>query len=128
MREKRFLNNTKIPLIIHQTWKSLASSTWTDLVRNSVNEWLEVAEGGGRPETPSTAYILWDDQGVDEFLKVYEASSWKAIETLPYDVEKADVFRVAVLKWFGGVVSIVRGFFLRIQLTHQSTQTSTRSH
>ena len=105
MRKDRFLSNTKIPLIVHQTWKSLDSHTWSDLVRQSVNEWLEVAVGGGRPETPATAYIMWDDQGVEEFMRVYENSSWSAIDMMPYKVEKADVFRVAVLKWFGGVVS-----------------------
>jgi mannosyltransferase OCH1-like enzyme len=105
MRKDRFLFNTKIPLIIHQTWKSLDSSTWSALVRESVNEWLEVAAGDGSPEAPPAAYIMWDDGGVEEFMKVYENSSWSAIDMMPYKVEKADVFRVAVLKWFGGIVS-----------------------
>jgi mannosyltransferase OCH1-like enzyme len=48
---------------------------------------------------------MWDDGGVEEFMKVYENSSWSAIDMMPYKVEKADVFRVAVLKWFGGIVS-----------------------
>jgi hypothetical protein len=105
MRKDQFLSNTKIPLIIHQTWKNFDSSTWSDIVRLSVNEWLEAAVGGPTPETPPTAYIMWDDQGVEEFMKVYENSSWSAIDMMPYKVERADVFRVAVLKWFGGVVS-----------------------
>jgi mannosyltransferase OCH1-like enzyme len=108
MRKDRFLTNTKIPLIIHQTWKNLDSSTWSDVVRLSVNEWLEAAVGGQNPETPPAAYIMWDDKGVEEFMKVYENSSWSAIDMMPYKVEKADVFRVAVLKWFGGVVSLCR--------------------
>lgn len=106
LRKDRFLANTKIPLIIHQTWKNFESDTWSELVRESVNEWLEVAVGGDSPETPPAAYIMWDDNGVEEFMKVYENSSWSAIDMMPYKVEKADVFRVAVLKWFGGVVSI----------------------
>lgn len=108
MRKDRFLTNTKIPLIIHQTWKSLDSSTWSDIVRLCVNRWLEVAVGGQNPDTPPTAYIMWDDKGVEEFMKVYENSSWSAIDMMPYKVERADVFRVAVLKWFGGVVSVCR--------------------
>jgi mannosyltransferase OCH1-like enzyme len=108
VRKDRFLTNTKIPLIIHQTWKNFDSSTWSDVVRLSVNEWLEVAVGGQHPEMPPTAYIMWDDQGVEEFMKVYENSSWSAIDMMPYKVERADVFRVAVLKWFGGVVSVCR--------------------
>jgi hypothetical protein len=127
MRKDRFLSNTKIPLIIHQTWKSLDSHTWSDLVRESVNQWLEVAVGGDGPETPPAAYIMWDDKGVEEFMKVYENSSWTAIQMMPYKVERADVFRVAVLKWFGGVVSIGEVGFVLISLTHGSMQTLTRS-
>jgi mannosyltransferase OCH1-like enzyme len=106
IRKDRFLCNTKIPLIIHQTWKSLHSHTWSALIQESVNKWLEVAVGGGSPETPPAAYIMWDDDGVEEFMKVYENSSWGAIDMMPYKVERADIFRVAVLKWFGGVVSV----------------------
>jgi hypothetical protein len=53
---------------------------------------------------------MWDDNGVEEFMKVYENSSWSAINMMPYKVERADVFRVAVLKWFGGVVSVERSW------------------
>jgi mannosyltransferase OCH1-like enzyme len=127
MRQDLFLSNTKIPLIIHQTWKGLDSRTWSDLVRQSVNRWLEVAVGGTGLEAPPTAYIMWDDTGVEEFMKVYENSSWSAIEMMPYKVERADVFRVAVLKWFGGVVSIDEIDSLLIPLTYDSMQTSIRS-
>lgn len=51
---------------------------------------------------------MWDDDGVEEFMKVYENSSWAAIDMMPYKVERADIFRVAVLKWFGGIVSMTK--------------------
>lgn len=127
MRKDRFLANTKIPLIIHQTWKSLDSHTWSDLVRESVNKWLEVAVGGNGPEAPPASYIMWDDEGVEEFMRTYENSSWAAIEMMPYKVERADVFRVAVLKWFGGVVSVNGMVGLPIRLTRDSMPMWTRS-
>lgn len=92
MRKDRFLSNTKIPLIIHQTWKSLDSNTWSALIRESVNKWLEAAVGGDSPETPPAAYIIWDDKGVEEFMKIYENLSWSAIDMMPYKMKRADVF------------------------------------
>jgi hypothetical protein len=127
MRKDRFLSNTGIPLVVHQTWNGLGSHTWSALVRKSVNRWLEAAVGGDSPETPPAAYIMWDDKSGEEFMKIYENSSWSAIDMMPYKVERTDVFRVAVLKWFNGVVSVDEvGFVVHI-LTGCSMQTSTRS-
>ena len=52
------------------------------------------------------AWFLWDDDGIDELMKMYEAPLYDDFQRLPYPVEKADVLRVVVLKWFGGVVSL----------------------
>ena len=53
------------------------------------------------------AYILWDDNGVDALMKHYEPYLWDLFQNLPYPVEKADTFRVAVLRWFGGIYADV---------------------
>jgi len=50
------------------------------------------------------SYIFWDDEGIAKFFALYEPKLAKIAAQLPYPVEKADIFRVAVLKWFGGVV------------------------
>jgi mannosyltransferase OCH1-like enzyme len=51
------------------------------------------------------AWLMWDDDGVDALVQKYEPGMYQAFSALPYPVEKADAFRVLVLKWFGGVVS-----------------------
>ena len=105
LRDERFMNNSKIPLVAHQTWKNLNSSTWPKIVQESVDGWLDSATGESDPSNPEMAYILWDDEGIDSLMNHYEPSLWKAFHGLPYGVEKADTFRVAVLRWFGGIVS-----------------------
>lgn len=104
MRRGYFLQNSKIPLILHQTWKSSDSRTWTQLARNGAEAWLRIATGIRDPELPKMAYIFWDDKAVDALIELYEKNLWTVFQDIPQPVEKADIFRVAVLKWFGGVV------------------------
>ena len=51
------------------------------------------------------AWLMWDDAGVDALVQKYEPDMYQAFSALPYPVEKADAFRILVLKWSGGVVS-----------------------
>lgn len=106
MRRNLYLQNTKIPLIVHQTWKDVDAASWSSGARDSVEAWLKVATGETYPELPKMAYILWDDSAVDALIELYEPEMWPEFQKLPRPVEKADIFRVAVLKWFGGVVSL----------------------
>lgn len=105
LRDHRYLNNSGIPLIVHQTWKTPDTSGWPDIVKDSVEGWLEAATGRAGPLVPQMAYFFWADEGIDQFITRYEPQLWNAFNGLPYNVEKADAFRVAVLKWFGGIVS-----------------------
>lgn len=100
------MNNSGIPLILHQTWRDLRPKTWNGVFRNSVEAWLQIAVGDGTPERPETAFFLWDDEAIRRLIKTYEPSLYEGFNRLPYPVEKSDVFRIVVLKWFGGVVSI----------------------
>jgi len=106
LRRKLFINGTNIPLIVHQTWKDCDSDTWTDRLRVSAESWLEAATGESTTtfDKPRMSYIFWDDEGIAKFFALYEPKLAKIAAQLPYPVEKADIFRVAVLKWFGGVV------------------------
>ena len=61
--------------------------------------------GQGDANRTEMAYILWDDRGIELMMQNYEPLLWPSFEKLPYFVEKADTFRVAVLRWFGGIVS-----------------------
>lgn len=101
LRQQKFLDNSRIPLIVHQTWRTFDAQTWPGVIRESVEEWIEASV---EDETTGMAWILWDDEGIDALMKKYEAEMYDEFLSLPYPVEKADMFRVVVLKWFGGVV------------------------
>lgn len=51
------------------------------------------------------AYFFWEDAGINRMVTQFEPGFLKHFTTLPSNVERADVFRVLVLKWFGGIVS-----------------------
>lgn len=105
MRRGHYLRNSKIPLIVHQTWKNSDSRTWNQLARDGAEAWLQLVTGVRHPDLPKMVYIFWDDKAVNELIALYEPELWPMFAGLPHAVEKADIFRVAVVKWFGGVVS-----------------------
>ena len=96
-----FAEHSRIPLIAHQTWRSLKSSSWPETVQASVDSWLTAATTGS-VANPKMAYIMWDDEGLDQLMEKYEPQMWELFQQLPHPVEKADTFRVTVLRWFGG--------------------------
>jgi hypothetical protein len=101
-----FMNNSRIPLLVHQTSRSANPKTWSSVIRNCVERWVSAATASNDPPAAEMAWFMWDDDGVDALVEKYENDMYPKFATLPYPVEKADVFRVLVLKWFGGVVSI----------------------
>ncbi|KAK9368821.1 hypothetical protein V1509DRAFT_621561 [Lipomyces kononenkoae] len=103
--QSRYIKNSSIPLILHQSWYSMAPAFWPPLVRDYVESWLAVCAGGDIRNRDEMAYIIWDNIGMDIFVKDYEAAIWESYTALPMAVEQVDVFRVAVLRWFGGVYS-----------------------
>ena len=107
LANRAFINNSLIPLIVHQTWRSLATGTWPRPVQECVEQWVSFATGqpSGRDQK-NMAWFIWDDNGVYSFIAKYEADFHPLFTSLPYPVEKSDVFRVLVLKWFGGIVSL----------------------
>ena len=56
--------------------------------------------GGG-----NTAYFLWDDSGIAQFMRRFEPELESQFYALPNNVERSDVFRILVSKWIGGIVS-----------------------
>lgn len=51
------------------------------------------------------AYFLWDDQGVLSLVKELESPLADDFTNVFSPVEKVDIFRIMVCKWFGGIVS-----------------------
>ncbi len=116
MLEGTFLKHSRIPLITHQTWRTLETESWNDIIRESVEQWIEVAMGDGTADGPEMAWFLWDDDGIDALTKEFATDMYDDIQKLPYPVELADMFRVLVLKWFGGIVSLHRHCMLALAL------------
>ena len=108
LRNQQYIEHSKIPLVAHQTWKDFDTANWSPYVRQSVDGWLQAASGASSVGENEMAYILWDDAGIESLMTQYEPQLAAAFAGLPYNVEKADTFRVTVLRWFGGIVSILK--------------------
>lgn len=98
----RSIAYSEIPLIIHQTWKNTRIDTWTKATRDMVESWLQYAV-----ETPM-AYIMWDDDGVMQFMEEFEPEFVPKFNALTRNVERSDIFRILVPKHIGGIVSSPR--------------------
>jgi mannosyltransferase OCH1-like enzyme len=92
------LSHSSIPLILHQTWKNRRVDTWTEFLCASVEKWLThvIAD--------DMAYFFWEDDGIMRLLAEFEPDFVDRFISLPANVERPDVFRILVLKWFGEVV------------------------
>ncbi|KAF4163716.1 hypothetical protein CNMCM6936_000428 [Aspergillus lentulus] len=88
---------SSIPMIVHQTWKNTDTQTWPRAIRQSTETWLRAVE------EDKMAYFLWDDEGINQFIKHFEPGLEKQFYALASNVERTDVFRVLVSKWIGGV-------------------------
>jgi len=53
------------------------------------------------------AYFFWEDDGIVRMLEEFEPDFVDHFNSLPSNVERADVFRILVLKWFGGIYADV---------------------
>lgn len=107
LHNNAYLDNSKIPLIVHQTLPSPQPATWPSEAKDSVEDWLELATSKRDPRAPAMAYLFWDDGGLDALIETYEPWFWSAFQRLPYRIEQADVSRVVALRWFGGVYADV---------------------
>ncbi|QDZ21398.1 glycosyltransferase [Chloropicon primus] len=79
----------RIPKLIHQTWKSHAEPTWS-----KASSWISL--------NPDWQYRLWDDDEAAELVRTNFPRVWGVWDRLR-PVERADVFRYAVVYVHGGV-------------------------
>lgn len=93
-REGRvYVGSTKIPCMIHQTWKTSDMSELETWMRDSVKSFTKM--------NPGCKHKIWDDEEVEEFMKKNYPDLESAWPTLK-PVEKADLFRYAVVHNMGG--------------------------
>jgi len=78
---------------IHQTWKD--ANTLTPDMRYSISEWKRLH--------PRFTHILWDDRACDTFMRTQYPEFYPTYDDLPFGVQKADMFRIAVLHARGGI-------------------------
>ncbi|KAJ3293238.1 hypothetical protein HK104_004635 [Borealophlyctis nickersoniae] len=108
----RQVPHTNIPLIIHQTYKTTDPRKWPKLVLDCVASWILASylprDRTGEEAVPDqysqvAAYFMWDDEGMDSAVRMLWPEGYQTYLSLPANVMRADVFRIFVLRWFGGV-------------------------
>ncbi|CAK7225787.1 hypothetical protein SEUCBS140593_006021 [Sporothrix eucalyptigena] len=100
----RRTDHALIPLIVHQTWSTTRIDSWTPKVLRCVERWLAYAVGGGYEDGgPPMAYFFWDDEGMLAFMRKYEPDFVEPFLAFFSPVERTDIFRVLLCKWFGGI-------------------------
>ncbi len=83
---------TKIPKIIHQTWKTSAVPQWA---LPTTQSWRDL--------NPGYTYRMWDDASAERLIREQYPELVPAFEEHMAPVQRADVFRYAVVHAYGGV-------------------------
>ena len=81
-----------MPRIIHQTWKTTELPQWA---LSQVDSWKRL--------NPTWEYRLWDDAAAEQLIRTDYPSLWPIWQLHLHAVQRADVFRYAVVHKFGGV-------------------------
>lgn len=96
----RQISYSGIPLIVHQTWKTSRIDDWDNDVLFCVERWLQHATDSPTP----MAYMFWNDGGIMAFIENLEKELAEDFKNMFSPVERTDIFRVLVVKHFGGIV------------------------
>ncbi|KAE9368381.1 glycosyltransferase family 32 protein [Stipitochalara longipes BDJ] len=110
VKGNRNIPYSKVPLIIHQTWKDTNLVTWKPDILEGVERWLTYATATGNQ---SMAYFLWLDDGCKDLISGMQPDLVDYVDVMPLMVEKSDVFRVLVVNLIGGVYGDVDTLPLR---------------
>lgn len=89
-------SNPPIPCHIHQTWKT---SKWDELP-----DWVKKSVTSFRDKNPGCNHTLWSDADMNSFIETRYPQlqeAWNALKP----VQRADLFRYAVIHQFGGYYS-----------------------
>ncbi|KAG5655090.1 hypothetical protein KAF25_000213, partial [Fusarium avenaceum] len=99
-RERR-VPFSNIPLIVHQTWKTTTVNDWNPRILPWVEIWMKnsiYVEHG-----PSMAYLFWDDTGMRALVEEFDRDFLERYDSILTPIERSDVFRILVIKHFGGI-------------------------
>lgn len=123
---ERHIPFSNIPLLMHQKWDTTQLTGINEMVISYIETWLKDAVSPP-PGSSEMAYFIWDNEGVLTLMEEYEHDLVRDFVEVFSPVEKVDIFRIAVCKWFGGIVSLRSFSFIHLP-TNQliSTAMSTR--
>ena len=84
--------NSKIPQIIHQTWKT----------QSIPDEWQACVQSW-KIHHPHWQYILWTDEDNREFIQDHFPDFMEFYDSYSYNIQRADVIRYFILHTLGGI-------------------------
>ncbi|KAK2595147.1 hypothetical protein QQS21_007107 [Conoideocrella luteorostrata] len=102
----RYIPFSNIPLFIHQKWNGAQLNDTREDIVSYIEQWLERSIAPTVGSNPM-GYFLWDDDGVLALVEKYEKDFADDFVQVFSPVEKVDIFRIIVCKWFGGVVGAI---------------------
>ncbi|GAO16609.1 hypothetical protein UVI_02019530 [Ustilaginoidea virens] len=115
---------SNIPLIVHQKWNDNDLSRLNDQLLTYIETWLRYSISANDTYR-EMAYFWWVDSGVDMLVKEKEKGWVEDFHKLFSQVEKVDIFRILVCKWYGGIVcSTVLLLSWRLPVQSLDVQTS----
>lgn len=95
----------RIPLHLHQTWKSKDDLIQGGRFYNNVKSWFEGNQG--------LEYSFYNDEEMYSFVKEYYPEHYELFLSLPLMVEKTDLFRYFILYKYGGVYSDIDTYCIK---------------
>lgn len=100
-------NESTIPRIIHQMWKTNDLLTYP--IKNSYSEWKRLY--------PTYEIRLWTDKDIEELINLNEYKYLKSIyKSYPYSIQRADLARLIILHNQGGIYADLDVFPLSSQI------------
>lgn len=93
---------SNIPLVVHQKWNDNDLTRLNEGLLTYVEKWLRYSISAN-DTFREMAYFWWDDEGVAMLVNEKESHFLEDYQTKFSTVERVDIFRVLVCKWFGGI-------------------------
>ncbi|KAG5955252.1 hypothetical protein E4U58_007166 [Claviceps cyperi] len=93
---------SNIPLIVHQKWNDRNLGRLNEHLLGYIEKWLTYSVSAN-DTFRQMAYFWWTDEGMAMLVKEKEHHFLQDFQTMFSTVEKVDILRVLVCKWFGGI-------------------------